>query len=729
MIILYLLFAAAVMAAAVFVRTAPAAVSGEKAAVRDAYMREDGLPYLTDMDSYYHVRLVDNYLNKGTLGDSVNEDGAPWDTRSFYPEGRSAAYQPGIVYLTSSLWRIFGGSLYAIEYYLAALMAALSALAAFILGCRIAGIAGGITAGALVSCAPLFVTRSCAGRFDTDFFVVLMELLMILFMTEALRADTWLKRVIFSVLFSVTAVTYSLCWTPTYSMLFAGLTVFGGAVFCIEVLFLRPGDKQVSSKSLPKQGAVSLIIMVAVTSAGLMAAYGFSVFSRIISGLDIFSKESSGSLILPNLLESVSELSINPLFPSEPLKAFLGYVPGENMSIVNGIGGLVAFVLCFAGLFWLLASCITKIRKNEWKTVTADLLYLTMLGIWLVFCFILTRFGARFIEHLSIPTGLLAGVSAGKLFSSEGLLDDIRLVHRTKHGDVIPDEKIRKKQKADIANNIRNGKLVITKNMIAACIICAAAVIPAVCGSRLAASDMRPTVTDASEKAMQYVVQNAEDKDAVLTSWWDMGYYYESESMHPCLWDGGTQDPIRAILMAKAFTTDDLDLSHRILLMLSHSGNAAADRIMEHVNAKETFQIIWQALTCSRKEGIRLIIDKCSVDKSEADEIWSLMRPDVPKETYLIITFSMTRLIGWYEYYASWDFTGKQQKPVNTIYSYTPDGRPVFQSEEGQEYLSEVRDKEMLWRLFFNAEKSRYFTPAFEWHDGVEHVRLWKVEP
>ena len=76
------------------------------------------------------------------------------------------------------------------------------------------------------------------------------QLLMILFMTEALRVDTWLKRVIFSILFSVTAVTYSLCWTPTYSMLFAGLTVFGGAVFCIEALFLLPGDKQVSSKSL-----------------------------------------------------------------------------------------------------------------------------------------------------------------------------------------------------------------------------------------------------------------------------------------------------------------------------------------------------------------------------------------------------------------------------------------------------------------------------------------------
>ena len=692
-------------------------------------MREDGLPYLTDMDSYYHVRLVDNYLEKGSLGDSVNEDGDPWDTRSFYPEGRDAEYQPGIVYLTSSLWRVFGGSLYAIEYYLAALMAALSALAAFILGCRIAGIAGGITAGALVSCAPLFVTRSCAGRFDTDFFVVLMELLMILFMTEALRADTWLKRVIFSVLFSVTAVAYSLCWTPTYSMLFAGLTIFGGAVFCIEALFLRSGDNETTSKSTSNQRAFCLFIMVAVTSAGLMAAYGFSVFSRIISGLDIFSKESSGELILPNLLESVSELNVNPLFPSKPLQAFLGYVPGEQMSIVNGVGGLIAFVLCFAGLLWLLISCIKKIRKNEGMAVTANLLYLTVLGIWLVFCFILTQFGARFIEHLSIPTGLLAGAFAGKLFLNEGLLNEIRLVHRTKQGQVISDEKIRKKQKEDLANSIRNGKLVITKNMIAACIICAAAVIPAVCGSRLAASDMRPTVTDASEKAMQYVVQNAEDKDAVISSWWDMGYYYESESMHPCLWDGGTQNPIRAILMAKAFTTEDLDLSHRILLMLSHSGNAAVERLMEHVNAKEAFQIIWQVLPASRKEGIRLIIDKCSVDKNEADEIWSLMRPDTPKETYLILTFSMTRLMGWYEYYANWDFTGKQQKPANTVYSYTPDGNPVFRSEKGQEYLSEVRDKEMLWRLFFNAEKSRYFTPAFEWHDRVEHVRLWKVEP
>ncbi len=718
------------MAAAVFVRTAPAAVSGESADIRKAYMRDDGLPYLTDMDSYYHVRLVDNFLDKGTLGDSVNEDGVPWDTRSFYPEGRSAAYQPGIVYLTSALWRVFGGSLYAIEYYLAAFMGALSALAAFIIGCRIAGIAGGITAGFLVSCAPLFVTRSCAGRFDTDFFVVLMELLMILFMTEALRADTWRKSVIFGIAFSAAAVTYSLCWTPTYSMLFAGLTVFGGAIFCFAALFFRSGDEKSASKSLLKRRLVTLIIMIAVTSAGLMAAYGSSVFSRIISGLDIFSKSSSGELVLPNLLESVSELSVNPFFPSSLKQAFLGYVPGERMSIVSGIGGLNAFMLCLAGLLWLLVSCITRFRKNDdEKSATIDLLYLTMLGTWLAFCFILTGFGARFIEHLSIPTGLLAGAFAGKLFYSEGLLNDIRLVRRTKQGEVIPDEKVRKKQKADISRNLKNGKLVITKNMIAASLICVAAVIPAVTGSRLAAADMRPTVTDSSEKAMQYIVHNSEDKDAVVASWWDMGYYYESESMHPCLWDGGTQDPVRAILISKALTTDDLDLSRRIFLMLSHSGNASVDRLMEHVDVKEAFQIIWTALPGTENDGIKLITEKCSIEQDEAEEIWSLMRPEDPKETYLAITFSMTRLIGWYEYYANWDFTGKQRKPDNTIYSYTPDGTPVFHSEEGQEFLSKVRDKEMIWRLFFNAEDSSYFTPAFEWHDGIEHVRLWKVEP
>ena len=95
---------------------------------------------------------------------------------------------------------------------------------------------------------------------------------------------------------------------------------------------------------------------------------------------------------------------------------------------------------------------------------------------------------------------------------------------------------------------------------------------------------------------------------------------------------------------------------------------------------------------------------------------------------YLVLTYTMTRQIGWYEYFANWDFTGTQTAPVSTWYSRMPDGTSLFDSDVGQEYLENVRSRETIWRLFFNAESSDCFTPAYEWHDGQEHVRIWRVE-
>ena len=72
---------------------------------RSAYTDEQGRYYLTDQDSYYHVRIVDNHLATGQIGDSRTEDGIPRDTRSFYPEGRGTDYAMGIVLLTEAVWK------------------------------------------------------------------------------------------------------------------------------------------------------------------------------------------------------------------------------------------------------------------------------------------------------------------------------------------------------------------------------------------------------------------------------------------------------------------------------------------------------------------------------------------------------------------------------------------------------------------------------------------------
>ena len=50
---------------------------------------ETGLPYLTEIDSYYHLRMTRDIEEKGHPGEILRE-GEPWDMLSYAPTGRSA---------------------------------------------------------------------------------------------------------------------------------------------------------------------------------------------------------------------------------------------------------------------------------------------------------------------------------------------------------------------------------------------------------------------------------------------------------------------------------------------------------------------------------------------------------------------------------------------------------------------------------------------------------------
>ena len=702
--LLCVLCALAVMAAAFLVRTGPTAMAGDADSVREAYTDEDGIPYLTDMDSYYHVRLVEQYLENGRLGDAVLEDGRVWDMHSFYPEGRSAEYEPGIVVLTAGVWRLFGGSLAAIEYRLAAAVSVLAALTAFVIGWRAGGVFGGLTAGLLVGCAPQFVLRTCYGRFDTDMFVVLMECLLILFLTESLRTRTLWKKVAFSVLFALVCVVYGLCWMPMYSLLFAGLTLFGG-LLCVLLapLWERSGRGSGARAFFSRPSLWALVGCGVLTLAGAAAVFGFSVISRVFSALGFSTAVSSGKGVLPNLFSSVSELSRARFFPYSVTKLFAGYVPGQP-TVVNGVGGLLAMLFAFAGLVRLALPCVPRFEKAfpaPDRRVSA--VYLCVLGVWLAGGLVLVGYGVRFLEHLAIPVGLLAGGFVGLLFENA-------------------------KKKTEQSVRPRRARRERIYRTVLCALACAAVVSPGIAGAARAASDVRPSVSDASARAMQFVRQNAQEADAVLASWWDMGYFYEARADHPCLWDGGTQNGARSVLVAKALVTEDLDLARRIWLMLSASGNAGIDYLMEFTDARTAYEALWEALPKEKEEAAAILAARCGMNADEAARAEAYLHPAVLKETYLVLTYTMTQQIGWYEYFADWDFTGRQPLPSSTLYSYTPDGTPLFDTQDGQAYLEGVRGQEALWQLFFNASRTPCFTPAFEWHDGLEHVRVWRVE-
>lgn len=712
-LLIHILCILIVMASAYLVRTPSCALSNIDPSIRDAYLDESGQPYLTDMDSYYHVRIVDEYIKYGHQGNAVDEDGKPWDLMSYYPKGRSAQYQPGIIWLTTAVWKVANifkaTDISRIEFSLSVYMAMISALIAYIAGCRMSGKAGGLVSGLLIGSAPFYTLRTIFGRFDTDMFVVIMNVLLILFFIEAISAKKNLMRILMVAGFVLTAILYAQCWGARNSLLFSGLTCVGGAVYIITSIIL---------KDIRKNHIITLIATFLLTILAFIASEGIKVFSTLFSALAYTDTTSTGSDKLPNLFASIAELQKVKMFPKAFGKWFSGFA-GSEQTIINGIGGMFVAVATIAGIVFLVLEAKGKksernssnpdIKKDKASSKSGEktdknrkdkeidgydhLIHLCVLLTWLIVCIFITRSGVRFVEILSIPVGLFAGIFFGRF---------VNWIFNVKK-----------------AGNIDG----IAFSLIVGAIL----VIPTLTGASSAAGTGVPGATDASYNSMEWIKNESKDS-SIIESWWDMGYYYEAQSKVPCIWDGGSQNGARALLFSKAMTSDDLELSERIIKMIAFSGNDAIETMIKHTDTKNAFETLWDVLMMDKDEAVEALKQRCNLDENTAINVEKMIHPDNDKEIFLVITYTMTKQMGWYEYYSDWDFTGTQNLPEATWYSYTPDGTPVFLTEQGQDYLENKRSGETMWRLFFNAEENPYFMPAYEWHDGTEHVRIWRVQ-
>lgn len=698
----------AVMAAALLVRLPSASVSGVSPGILDAYTREDGRHYMTELDSYYHVRLVDNQLTYGRFGKTALDNGTAWDPQSFWPEGRSADYQPGIIWLTIGIWKVasalFGMDLYTVEWALAPVMSMLAALAAYLIGLRMSGKASGFVTGILVACSSAFTIRTTFARFDTDMFVILMDLLLILFMTEALRAETFRGRILHSAGFILSAFLYSVCWTPESALLFTALLFLSGLAYTVTLAFskdLPSGFRLKAAYYVRLPQLHTLLLCTAVSVFVMFLRHGTTLLSSFFSLADQTAaiRTSDG---LPNAYAMIAELQAADLVPDSFLQWFSGYVPGRQLTLLNGVGGLAVALLSIAALGWLAYHAQSRFRIGTAAPREGVLsgqncrLYFCVMGFLFVSGLYGTGKGLRFIEHFAVPVGLLAGSLIG--WFAIGLDKDIL--------------------------KVRLGKA-------AMCVVlCVAAVIPTVTGSLTASRSSRPSVSDASAAAMQWIRENAEDPNAVVASWWDYGYFYESESGHPCLWDGywetGSAGSVRAILISKALTADSPALSRKILLMLAASGNKGIDMLMAHGDARSAFDVLWEVLPLEAQETETLLRDRLGMTAEEAAEAEKLLHP-APRETYLVLSGSMMLEMGWFEYFANWDFRGEAKAPVSTLYNYTPEGYSITDSEKGKDYLANVRSKETLWRLYCEGDGEDCFSLYFSADDSVQHVYIWKV--
>ena len=630
------------------------------------YQDENGLPYFSEMDSYYNYRLTENFINHGSLGDTVI-NGTQWDLHSYYPQGRSADYPPLIVYITSFIYKlaniVTNVPLTTIAFWMGPIIASLCVIPAYLFVRRITNDFGGITAAILIGTAASYFSHTFAGFFDTDMFNILLPLLVIWFFIESIRADSLKWRSIYAALSVISMLIFSSAWTGWWYVFYLVIAV--SVVYLVVSKYIFGMDtfkspRGYSSKKdwfLDQKVIFSVVIFVLASTILMLISMGPTGLANSLFGPFGFTtiQDAVAGTSYPNVYVSVSELQI-PSFSD----------------VRDGAGGIFALIfgiLSVPLLIWKLKSkddnenkakeTAPKIKKKprrkgrktkvepvnekiERINVKEDpklgkmkmdyVLYLVLFSLWLLITAYAMTKGSRFIATFSLPIALGAGVSVGLIAPF-------------------------------IGKYIKNVKYCAVVVLLLMAVIA----YPAVSGAYAISYSVVPGTDDSMYDSMGWIKNNTSN-NTVITSWWDYGHLFAAAADRPVTFDGGSQNSPRAYWVGKALFTSDENLSAGILRMLASSGDLGYLTLENYTkDTGKSVEILTKTLPVDKENARTIMVNDYKLTTTQADNVLKYTHPDNPTPHVFITSSDMLGKAGWWSYFGSWNFNNNTGQ--NYVYS------------------------------------------------------------
>ena len=580
------------------------------------FMTAEGLPYLSEMDSYYYAWFAR----------SISE-GMPIDL----------AASSGLPLLGYLIWRVISlfrpVSLYAVLVYMSPFTASLAAVPAYVFVRKRTGRLGAFTAGMMAATTAAFLIKSGFACFDTDILLCLLPLTAICSYVEAAESKTIGKRCVWS---SVSILSFGYL-----AVTWRGYTVY----LCLAVgiwsvlLLLRLLIKS----DITRRAFFTGTVLTAVYALTILAVYGFRL-SETGEYLNLYTASDTGALGLgfPPSNTFIGELADMPLISKEVLDV-TGY------GIINRLGGIIIVAVSFITLIVMICKAVKILiglfaesfgrKKNAEKTENTEktdigdapaeednfdenintLITTATFAMWAAGGAIAPLMGARFVELTAVPLCIIGGLGIGYFgtaFKKIGL-------------------------------GFSSWVLVLAM-LILPCR-----------GAYYLASHQLSIVDDTLQEACEYI-DTFTAGDSVVASWWDYGYYYEYETHRKALADGGTFDGRTYYWLAKALITDDERLSAGIFRMMAVSGTQASQKAdLIAGSNKEGSMLIEKLLKMEPEEGRRYLADTYADTSGDMlQELADMVYPDHVPEIAVIITQDMFSKIRAISYYGMWDFTG-----------------------------------------------------------------------
>ena len=424
------------------------------------YTDSSGLPYFSEMDSYYNYRLTNDYVEHGYVGDEM-VNGSEWDMHRYAPDGNQINYELGIVYVTSWLHDTVNGlfgadySVKEVAFWTGALISCLCVIPAFIFSRRITNDYGAIVATLLIALAPNYFAHTFPGFFDTDMFYYIFPLFFIFFFVESIRSENWIWKVVFAVLSILSIGLFSIQWTG-WIFYIALMGLFAVIYLIATFVFNVDEDRDLYSGTIEwlahNKEFLSIVLIGVIGFVGLAIFRGVDgVIGIFGSVLNLLNLQSASVVIggFPNVLISVAEMQMPAMLGAGMTSMFLANTNG----FINGIGGIAVFFAALIVLYILVSrawkyrsvrqkpasakpqkgkrlSAAEKLdNSRKFKLSLADLkfggdnpilankrltvLYATLFVVWVVVTALAVSRGSRFITTIVLPFALLAGVFVG----------------------------------------------------------------------------------------------------------------------------------------------------------------------------------------------------------------------------------------------------------------------------------------------------------------------------
>ncbi|MDO5832722.1 MAG: STT3 domain-containing protein [Methanobrevibacter sp.] len=452
-----------ILMAVVFALKMPAAdlnvISDE---ARGEYIDSSGLPYFSEMDSYYNLRLTEDYIDHGYVGDE-KVNGSEWDLHRYAPDGNKINYELGIVYITSFLHdlanKYFGThSVKEVAFWTGAIISTFAVIPAYIFSRRLTNDYGAIVATLIIALAPNYFAHTFPGFFDTDMFYYIWALFFIFFFVESIRAKNIIFKVLFAILSIIAVGLFAQSWTGY--IFYIGVMGIFAVVYLIACYYFNVGEDSPSEYPSKLQWFIHQIDLRSIVILGVVGFAGLAIFQGLDGVLGLFgsllsllSLQSASRVVggFPNVLVSVAEMQIPSMLGGGMNAMFLANTNGA----VNGIGGIGVL---FAGLtvLYLFVRNIFRLRStsddsgnasvkppkserlssakklDNSRKLKVDLgkfnldtlseifsdkrltvLYGTLFVVWVVLTALAVTRGSRFITTIVLPFALLTGIFIG----------------------------------------------------------------------------------------------------------------------------------------------------------------------------------------------------------------------------------------------------------------------------------------------------------------------------